>query len=246
MFRVQKSSGVSRPTVHSSHRPEHTRNPSITIDGTRFDACAFDDTVERETVALNTAQLMVLSLTDGNHASVEFGGVRIEPRKPVEEEETKTVVEPEPEPGPIEPSKYDTVTTMDELPICYKDMNNTDEDVQCMIGPDLGEDGTDPHNGKYVALFMNKTTDERKMVQMDDLGHVNRFRDALALQGWRMVKPPKVNTNQKQTRKERRANERATKKLHKREEARKRAAEERKRRVEREMAQLKSFAKNIK
>lgn len=249
MFRVTHKAGINRPTVHTSHRPSGVHKPSIKIDGTHFDVCVFDDQVDPEDIWVNMAHMMTLSLSKGQIVNVEFDGVTtVQKVVTVEDVTTDDVTTNEVDvvEEPLPESEYGTVTTLAELPIAYKDMNNKEEDVQCLIGPDLGDEGTDPHNGKYVALFMNKTMDERKMVQMDDLGHVNRFRDNLMLQGWRMIKPPKFNTEKKKTRTERRANERAQKKLQQREDKRKRAAKERKEKLTVEMAKLKQFAKALK
>jgi hypothetical protein len=117
--------------------------------------------------------------------------------------------------------------------------------VQLIIGPDLGEDGNQPHNGKFIVLFQNKTTQEQKTVQLEDLDHVNRFRDGLCLQGWRMIKPPKIDIGKKLSRKERRANSKAEEQLQKREEKRKNAANARKRRIERELQKRKEFAQKL-
>ena len=115
---------------------------------------------------------------------------------------------------------YGTVTTDAELPMIYKDMTNTEEDVQCLIGPDLGPDGEEEHNGKYIAHFVNKTLNEQKTLRLEDLVHVNNFRNGLSLEGWRMYTQPKLSTNLKnenkpKTRKERREEERALKKKEK-------------------------------
>ena len=124
-------------------------------------------------------------------------------------------------------------------------MTNKDEDVQCVIGSDNGEDGHQLHNGKYIAFFQNKTTNEQKTVQLENLEHVNRFRDGLCLQGWRMLKPPKIDITKKQTRKLRRENNRMEKKLQKTEEKRKKATELRKKKLVRDLKEKKKFIQNI-
>lgn len=77
-------------------------------------------------------------------------------------------------------------TAESELPITYKDMTNKEEDVKCTI--DFDEDNA----GKYLAIFVNKTIGEQKIAQLQDLKHVNNFRNELCLLGWRMYKEPTI------------------------------------------------------
>lgn len=138
---------------------------------------------------------------------------------------------------------YGTVTTDADLPMIYKDMTNTKEDVQCLIGPDLGPDGEEEHNGKYIAHFVNKTLNEQKTLRLEDLVHVNNFRNGLSLQGWRMYTQPKLSTNLKnenkpKSRKERREEERTLKKREKH----KKAVELREKKRKEEMEAKRKFA----
>lgn len=153
---------------------------------------------------------------------------------PTEETEQQTVTVGKDE-------KYGTTTTDDDLPIMYSDTTNKKEDVICVIGPDLGDDGQQPHNGKYLAVFQNLTLEEEKIGQLENLTHVDKFRNELALQGWRFVKRPTINVNKKLNRQQRRAMEREMKKEDKKKAKQKQRVEERKQRVKRDIEKRKKL-----
>jgi len=139
-------------------------------------------------------------------------------------------------------------TTDDELPLIYKDMTNDDEDVQVMIGPDLGLDGESPHNGKYIAHFTNNTINEQKTAQLDDLNHVNNFRNEISLQGWRLYIPPGMSSmfNKKKTRTQKRYEKRQAEKQEKKDQKRKNVVRLRREKLKKDLDSRVSFAKNIK
>lgn len=147
----------------------------------------------------------------------------------------------------IDEMDFGTVTLESELPIAYKDMNNTEEDIICMIGRDVDDDGV-KQSDQYVAMFINKTTKERKSAYLEDLKHVDRFRNGLCLKGWRLVKPPKINTGQykQRSRQQRREEERASKKLEKTKKKRQQAVKTRKQKLQEELQRRRAFAESLK
>lgn len=151
-----------------------------------------------------------------------------------------------------EPEQLKIETDPKELPIQYRDTTNNEEDIICFIGEDRGEDGAEPHNGKYIALLENRTTNERKMLQLENLEHVNEYRAQLMVSGWRMIKRPKVNVinemkgKAKHARREKREGEKRDSKLTKQKEKRDRLKIQRKEKLREELAKRKAYAEKLK
>jgi len=147
----------------------------------------------------------------------------------------------------VDHPEYGTETKESELPIAYRDSTNTDEDVMCIIGPNFDKNGV-PIKGEYVAQFQNLTTKEQKTAQLEDLKHIDRFRNELALEGWRMVRNPQMSWNNGQTEsaKHRRWIARQDAKAQRREAKMKKAVAERKRRMREEAEKRREFAESLK
>lgn len=140
-----------------------------------------------------------------------------------------------------------TKTTDDDLPVAYRDTTNEEEDVMCIIGPEFDHDGT-PVLGKYVAMFQNLTTKEQKMARLEDLEHVDKFRNELVLVGWRMVRHPGVSWEQGKTtsKQQKKWLKRQDEKNRKRKETQKKAIDMRKARIDKELQKRKAFAEALK
>lgn len=140
-----------------------------------------------------------------------------------------------------------TKTTDDDLPVAYRDTTNEEEDVMCIIGPEFDHDGT-PVLGKYVAMFQNLTTKEQRMARLEDLEHVDKFRNELVLVGWRMVRHPGVSWEQGKTtsKQQKKWLKKQDEKNRKRKEAQKKAIDMRKLRIDKELQKRKAFADALK
>lgn len=150
----------------------------------------------------------------------------------------------------VENKNETSATTLEDLPLMYKDMTNEKEEVYCVIGPDLGADGEQEHNGKYQVQFENKTTQEKKCVQLEDLDHVERFRNGLIVAGWRMYRPPGVSTNLekslKKSRKDKRYEEREALKKERAQKEKERRKNEAKEKLKKRIADLQKLKVNNK